>query len=212
MAKKNKSTAQKIGGFVANEMLGIDDMRRVVKYVRKGDFKKAAKSAGAAAFEIGTSATAVGKAPALAVKAASKSVAKTASKEATKIGQKVGQKTAERLPAPKYPSAKGKKFNIKTEGKSTTTSKSGAKSTSSSSAKVSGTKKAPTENQRLGSFQGQTKTRTKTIVSTASEARSTSKPVVQKALAKQRPKDIARGVIVGKAVVKGTENKNKKKK
>jgi hypothetical protein len=54
MAKKKDSNAKKVGRFVANELLGVDDMRRVVKYVRQGDFKKAAKSAGAAAAEIGT--------------------------------------------------------------------------------------------------------------------------------------------------------------
>jgi len=211
MAKKKESTAKKVGRFVTNELLGVDDAKRAYKKARKGDIKGALKSAATAAFELGTSATAVGKAPALVTKLASKSVSKTASKGATKIGQKSGQKAAERLPAPKYPSAKGKEFNIKTQGKSTTTSRSGAKSTAPDSTRVKGTKKPLTENQRLGSFKAQTKTRDKAIVSTAAEGRSVSKPVLQKVLADQRTKDLSRAFIAGKAVKSTSDSKTKKK-
>lgn len=210
MAKKKQSTAQKVGKFVANELLGVDDMRRVVKYVRQGDFKKAAKSAGAAAFEIGTSATAVGKAPALAAKAAAKSVSKTAAKESTKVGQKAGQKFLEKTPAPKYPSGKSKPVNIRTEGKSTTTSKSGGKSTTSDSKNFKGTKKAPTEAQRLGSYKAQVTKRVKGAVDTADTARKSSAPVFSSALAKQRTKDVSRTIVGYKGVQE--YNKNKKKK
>ena len=81
MAKK-KSTAQKVGKFVANELLGVDDMRRVVKYVRQGDFKKAAKSAGAAAVEVGTTVVPVG-AGAKVGKVAGQAVARAVAKEAS---------------------------------------------------------------------------------------------------------------------------------
>lgn len=80
MAKK--STAQKAARFVKNELLGVDDMRRVVKYVRQGDFKKAAKSAGAAAFEIGSTVVPVA-AGAKVGKVAGKAVARAVAKEAS---------------------------------------------------------------------------------------------------------------------------------
>lgn len=209
MAKK-KSTAQKVGKFVANELLGVDDMRRVVKYVRQGDFKKAAKSAGAAAFEIGTSATAVGKAPALVAKAATKSVTKTAAKESTKVGQKVGQKFLETTKPAKYPSGKGKSVNIRTEGKSTTTSRAGGKSTTPNSSSFKGTKKAPSEAQRLGSYKAQETKRVKGAVTAADTGRKASAPVLSSALAKQRTKDVSRTVVGYKGVQE--YNKNKKKK
>lgn len=55
-------------------------MRRVVKYVRQGDFKKAAKSAGAAAVEIGTTVVPVA-AGAKVGKIAGKAVARAVAKE-----------------------------------------------------------------------------------------------------------------------------------
>jgi len=81
MAKK-QSTTKKVGKFVANELLGVDDMRRVVKYVRQGDFKKAAKSAGAAAVEIGTTVAPIG-AGAKIGKVAGKAAARALAKEAS---------------------------------------------------------------------------------------------------------------------------------
>lgn len=78
MAKKSK--AQKAASFVKNELLGVDDMRRVVKYVRKGDFKKAAKSAGAAVAEVGSTVVPIG-AGAKVGKVAGKAVARAVGKE-----------------------------------------------------------------------------------------------------------------------------------
>lgn len=78
--KDNK--AKKVARFAANELLGIDDMRRVVKYVRQGDFKKAAKSAGAAAAEIGSTVAPIG-AGAKVGKVAGKAVARAVGKEAS---------------------------------------------------------------------------------------------------------------------------------
>jgi hypothetical protein len=86
MAKKENIT-KKVGRFAANELLGIDDMRRVVKYVRQGDFKKAAKSAGTAALELGTTVSGAG----LAAKAGAK-IGLTAGKAAAReTSKKVGK-------------------------------------------------------------------------------------------------------------------------
>ena len=57
MAKKKDSNLKKVGRFVANEMLGVDDAKRAVNKARKGDFKGALKSAATAAFEAGTTVT-----------------------------------------------------------------------------------------------------------------------------------------------------------
>lgn len=41
-------------GFVANELLGVDDFRRAARYTGQGDFLKALKSLGAGTFELGS--------------------------------------------------------------------------------------------------------------------------------------------------------------
>jgi len=79
MAKK-ENKAKRVGRFAANELLGVDDMRRVVKYVRQGDFKKAAKSAGAAAVELGTTVVPIA-AGAKVGKIAGEAVARAVAKE-----------------------------------------------------------------------------------------------------------------------------------
>jgi hypothetical protein len=43
-----------VGGFAANELLGVDDFRRTYKYAKQGDWGKALKSAGAGVFELGS--------------------------------------------------------------------------------------------------------------------------------------------------------------
>ena len=68
MAKKKESNAKKVGRFVANEMLGIDDAKRALSKARKGDIKGAIKSAATAAFEAGTTVSGAG----LAAKAGAK--------------------------------------------------------------------------------------------------------------------------------------------
>jgi hypothetical protein len=47
---------KKAGSFVGNELLGLDDFGNVVKHAKNGDWGKAAKSLGAGAFEMGTTA------------------------------------------------------------------------------------------------------------------------------------------------------------
>lgn len=112
-----KNVAKKVAGFVANEMLGIDDIKRAVKYAKKGDVKKALKSAGTAAFELGTTASIVGKAPAVAVKVAGKTVTKQTEKTAAKAADKVAQKVAEKLPTPKYGKKGGEVKTVRTDPK-----------------------------------------------------------------------------------------------
>ena len=100
-------------------------------------------------------------------------------KGATKIGQKVGQRTAESLKAPKV-STKGKPFNKKVEGSTTTTSKSGAKSTAPNSKKISGTTPKPTRNQVAGRQKAADTKRNKAIIKSADTARRESISVVGK--------------------------------
>jgi hypothetical protein len=86
MAKKD-SNAKKVGRFVANEMLGIDDAKRAFNKARKGDIKGAIKSAATAAFEAGTTVSGAG----LAAKAGAK-VGLTAGKAAAReTSKKVGK-------------------------------------------------------------------------------------------------------------------------
>lgn len=90
MAKK-QNRIQKAVKFAKNELLGVDDMRRVVKYVRQGNFKKAAKSAGAAVAEVGTTVLPIGagaKVGKIAGKAVARAVAKEASPKVLKAANK----------------------------------------------------------------------------------------------------------------------------
>lgn len=210
MARKD-STVKKVGRFVTNELLGVDDAKRAVSKAKKGDVKGALKSAGAAALELGTTATAVGKGGALAAKLGAKTVSKkTVERTSEKVGDAVGRKVAESMKPSKYPSAQGKKFSIKTEGKATTTSKSGSKSVTADSKKVEGTKKAPTEKQRLGSYNAQETKRVSNIEGASVAGKSGSKPIVKKALGDVSIKRLAQGAVLQKGASKLTE-KNKKK-
>ena len=89
MAKKKDSNLKKVGRFVANEMLGVDDAKRAVNKARKGDFKGAIKSAATAAFEAGTTVSGAGLAARAGAKVgmtAGKAAARTTSK---KVGKEV---------------------------------------------------------------------------------------------------------------------------
>ena len=89
MAKKKDSNLKKVGRFVANEMLGVDDAKRAVNKARKGDFKGAIKSAATAAFEAGTTLSGAGLAARAGAKVgmtAGKAAARTTSK---KVGKEV---------------------------------------------------------------------------------------------------------------------------
>ena len=54
-SKKGRSGGGKVYDFARNELLGVDDFGRVGKNLRKGNYGKAAKSAGAGVLELGTS-------------------------------------------------------------------------------------------------------------------------------------------------------------
>ena len=53
---KYDKSENRVGKFIKNELLGVDDFKRVGKYVKSGDYGKAAKSLGAGVFELGSSA------------------------------------------------------------------------------------------------------------------------------------------------------------
>ena len=55
-SKKGRSGGGKVYDFARNELLGVDDFGRVGKNLRKGNYGKAAKSAGAGVLELGTTA------------------------------------------------------------------------------------------------------------------------------------------------------------
>jgi len=209
MAKKKESTVKKVGRFVTNELLGVDDAKRAVSKARKGDIKGALKSAAAGALEIGTTATAVGKGGMIAAKIGAKTVSKkTVEKTSTDIGQAAGRRVAEKL-KPANISREGKPFTKKVEGKATTTSKSGSKSVTSDAKTVSGTTRKPTVKEVAGRMAADAKKRTKAIVSTASSAKSGSAPIVKKALADTSVKRLAQGSVATKAA-KEISKPNKK--
>lgn len=56
-----KAIAENPVGFVGNELLGVDDFRRFIKYADEGNFTKAMKSLGAGAFELGSTIIPAGK-------------------------------------------------------------------------------------------------------------------------------------------------------
>jgi len=210
MAKKKDSNLKKVGRFVANEMLGIDDAKRAVSKARKGDFKGAIKSAATGAFELGTSATAIGKGGVLAAKAGSKMISKkTVEKASTEVGYRAGRKTAETTPVGNV-SRQGKKFNKKVEGKAQIKGKSGSTSTASDAKRISGTTPKPTAKEYAGRVEAQAKKRNTKIVTTADTARSAAKPVLKKVLGDNAVKYTARGVVAQKGI--SEYNKNKKKK
>lgn len=89
MAKKKESTAKKVGRFVANEMLGIDDAKRAVSKARKGDIKGAIKSAATAALEAGTTVSGAGLAAKAGAKIGLTAGKAAARKEAKAVGKQV---------------------------------------------------------------------------------------------------------------------------
>lgn len=86
----HRSFLSKAGGFVANELLGVDDFKRTANYVRKGQFGKAGKSALTGISELGST---VGAAVA-AVPTGGGSIAAKGALIAAKQGAKVGAKAA----------------------------------------------------------------------------------------------------------------------
>ena len=93
MAKKD-SNLKKVGRFVTNELLGVDDAKRAFKKARKGDYAGAKRSAETAAFEVATTVlgagvgTAAAKIGLVAGKAAARSTSKKVGKEVLKSSDK----------------------------------------------------------------------------------------------------------------------------
>ena len=52
--------AKAVGGFAANELLGVDDFRRAYNYAKQGNVGRALLSAGTGAFELGSTAIGAG--------------------------------------------------------------------------------------------------------------------------------------------------------
>jgi len=213
MAKKKDSNLKKVGRFVANEMLGVDDAKRVVSKARKGDFKGALKSAATAAFEAGTTATGIGIGAKVGGKIGLTAGKAAARKTSKKVGQKAGQKMAEKLPRPKYPSGESKIKNIKAD-KVQTTSRSGAKSTTPNAKSTTVVTPKKTETQRLGSYKSQVTRRNNIINKTADSARQASLSTSKKP-AVSRELGAGAGAVAGapaNATATAINKKNKKKK
>ena len=205
------NAAKKVGRFVANEMLGVDDVKRAVSKAKKGDVRGALKSAATAAFEVGTSATAIGKGGALAAKAAAKSISKkTVEKTSSKVGDEVAKKVAEKTPAGKYGKAGGEKKTayVNRNEPVTVTQKSGTKGgykvKTYDPKKVEYKTRENSPKQREGAQQAQDTKRYSTIESAQSTSKEVSKKPIREALGDERAKTAARAFIAGKAV-KGTQ-------
>jgi hypothetical protein len=230
MAKKKDSTAKKVGRFVTNELLGIDDARRAVSKARKGDIKGALKSAATGALEIATSATAVGKGGVLAAKLGAKTVSKkTVNKTANKVGDKVAQKVAKNEPTPKLGKKGGEIKTVRTNPKSEITIRRDMKQPTrkgdpdlgnlEGKAKLSVSKpksatymtKENSIKQRAAVEKRMIERRNNNIEGAQRAATSGSKKPIKEAIGKDRARTAAQGVIAGKAATRLTE-KNKKKK
>jgi hypothetical protein len=125
-----------------------------------------------------------------------------------KIGQKVGQKVAESMKAPKV-SRQGKAFNKKVQGPSTTTSKSGGKSTTPDAKRVKGTTADPTRNQVAGRQKAADTKRNKAIDSAKATAKKVATPVVGKARIKGQAEG---GALVGLTAYVYDKKKDSQKK
>jgi hypothetical protein len=229
MAKKKESTAKKVGRFVTDELLGVDDAKRAFKKAKKGDIKGALKSAAAGALELGTSATAVGKGGMLAAKAGAKTVSKkTVEKASSKVGDKVAQKVAENSPVPKLGKKGGEFKSVRTNPKSEVTVRRDLKQPdrvgdvkmSNPQAKqvsVSKPKSATyqtrenTMKQRIGVEKRMTDKRNADIESAQRTGTSASKKPIREAIGADRAKTAARGIIVGKGATRLTAPDKKKK-
>lgn len=88
MAKKD-STVKKVGKFVANELLGVDDAKRAVSKAKKGDIKGALKSAAAGALEAGTTLSGAGTVAKAGAKVGLVAGKAAARKEAEAVGKQV---------------------------------------------------------------------------------------------------------------------------
>lgn len=211
MVKKKDSNIKKVGRFVSNEMLGVDDARRALAKARKGDLKGAIKSAATAAFEAGTTATGIGIGAKVGGKIGLTAGKAAARKTSEKVGQEAGRKMAEKLPRPKYPSGNSKIKNIKAD-KVQTTSRSGAKSTTPNAKSTTVVTPKKSEAQRLGSYKGQVTRRNDLINKTADSARKASLSTSKKpAVGRELGAGAGAAAVAPSQAVARNNNKKKKK-
>ena len=148
----------------------------------------------------------VGAAALAALRAAA--IRQAGKKGGEKIGQKVGQKVAESMKAPKV-SSKGKSFNKKVQGSSTTTSKSGGKSVAPDAKRVKGTTADPTPKQVAGRQKAANTKRNKAIDNAKATATKAATPVVGKARIKGQAEG---GALVGLTAYVYDKKKDSQKK
>lgn len=230
MTKKKESTAKKVGRFVTDELLGVDDAKRAFNKAKKGDIKGAIKSAATGALELGTTATAVGKGGMLAAKVGAKTVGKkTVEKTASKVGDKVAQKVAENSPVPKLGKKGGEIKTVRTNPKSEITIRRDMKQPAkpgdphlgalenkaklSVSKPKSATYKTPENSmkQRAGVEKRMTDKRNADIESAYKTSSSAAKKPIKEAIGADRAKTAARGFIAGKGATRLTAPDKKKK-
>lgn len=131
-------------------------------------------------------------------------------KGGNEVGQKIGQRVAEGIKAPKV-STKGKSFNKKVQGPSTTTSKSGGKSVAPDAKRVKGTTADPTRKQVAGRQKAADTKRNKAITKAADTARRESTPIVGKARIKGQAEGATAVGLAALAYEKKKDSQKKKK-
>jgi len=142
------NAAKKVGRFVANEMAGIDDVKRAVSKAKKGDIKGAVKSAATAAVEAGSTVATVGVGGAIG-KAIGKKVAESGAKRAAAYAEK---RVLETTPAGKLGSKGGKEVTKKVSDKAPVevTGKNYSKITTENADKVKYTTRERSFKEQLG--------------------------------------------------------------
>jgi hypothetical protein len=106
---------KKVGSFVADEMLGLDDFGRVFTKAASGDVSGALKSAAAGALELGSTVLTGGSGTVAkqALKAGAKSAIKTGAKESGEAGVKAGAKSPTFKSSPGPSDLMGQQFQPK---------------------------------------------------------------------------------------------------
>jgi hypothetical protein len=209
MAKE--SVVKKVGGFVANELLGVDDAKRAINKARKGDIKGAIKSAATGALEAGTTLTGAGIGAKLGAKVglkAGKEIAESAAKRSAGYAEK---RALEAHPTPKLGKQGGEIKSVKTSSDTSAyVYKQGHNPVTKPRVEVTEPKKVVykskenTFEQRVGVQKAQEKAREKAgmeaRVSSYESSRATSKaPAAGKATGK------VAGAVAGTAAVAATK-------
>lgn len=163
---KKESVVKAVGRFAANELLGVDDVRRAVSKVKQGDIKGAVKSAATAALEAGSTVAGAGLGAKLGAKAGLKVGEKFADAGAKRVSEVAAKNVAERTPRGSLGKEGGEKFTKKVEPtKRTTVSDSTGKEKAGTygGSKVEGTTPKRTMDERIGDAKRGDTNRTKKI-------------------------------------------------